>query len=157
MSPQVKYNGLIKRNNYENMLNDLLNDNPKINYPNRQATFIRQSPEYQDLLKTDFIELEKQQSQILKERQRQIIINENAMDETSSMKSELVFETPQPSVASDQLQNDLNSVREQRNRASDTGAFISAQIQQMEVDEEAKREQTRELSKTHLKKLKQAQ
>ena len=54
---------------YDQVLNSYLSGGPDIKKPNRVASFIRASPQYQDLLKTDFIDLQKQQNDMLKKRQ----------------------------------------------------------------------------------------
>ena len=51
---QMRY-GLTLRPTYDQVLNSYLSGGPQIKKPDRTATFIRASPQYQNLLKTDFI------------------------------------------------------------------------------------------------------
>lgn len=153
--PQVKYGGLKKRTNYDTLIDELLAGGPKIKVPDRTATFIRQSPEYQNLLKEDFIELEKDKERLFKEQRKQLLIQEKAGGENSSLKSESVYQSPRESLASQQLKNDLSAVREHQARQSDTGDFIDNEIQQMEVDEENKQQRTQALVSSHLSEVRQ--
>ena len=41
----VKYAGLHKRDSYEGLIDYLENKQDKIKYPNREATFVRDSPQ----------------------------------------------------------------------------------------------------------------
>ena len=50
---KVNYKGLSKRESYEDVINYLLNDPDKVQYPNRLAKFIRNSPQLTNLLDTD--------------------------------------------------------------------------------------------------------
>ena len=58
--------GLALSPTYDQVLNSYLSGGPDINKPNRVASFIRASPQYQDLQKNDFIDLQKQQNDMLK-------------------------------------------------------------------------------------------
>ena len=59
--------GLELRPSYNEVLNQYLSGGPEIKKPDRTAQFIRESPQYQELLKADFIQLGKQQENTLKE------------------------------------------------------------------------------------------
>ena len=61
--------GLSLNPTYDQVLNNYLSGGPYIKKPNRVASFIRASPQYQDLLKNDFIDLQKQQNDMLQKRQ----------------------------------------------------------------------------------------
>ena len=54
--------GLSLNPTYDQVLNTYLSGAPNIKKPNRVASFIRASPQYQDLLKNDFIDLQRQQN-----------------------------------------------------------------------------------------------
>ena len=152
MMRQVKYNGLIKRTDYDTVLNELLQGKPKIKYPDRTATFIRQSPEYHDSLKSDFIQLEKNQDNLLREKQRRLILESNASD--ISMKSAL-SEDVRASEAEQQAQANLNETMNRSERIFDIGDLMDSQIQQMEVDSENKRQQTNQMVSSHLSQISQ--
>ena len=47
---KVSYNGLHKRDSYEGLIDYLENKQEKVKYPNREAKFLRDSPQYQSLL-----------------------------------------------------------------------------------------------------------
>ena len=57
----VKYAGLHKRDSYEGLIDYLENKQEKIKYPNREAKFVCNSPQYQQLLSEGFVEVEEQQ------------------------------------------------------------------------------------------------
>ena len=57
--------GLTLRPTYDQVLNSYLSGGPDIKKPDRGASFIRESPQYQDLLNADFIDLQKQQNDMV--------------------------------------------------------------------------------------------
>ena len=66
---QVMYPGLSKRETYDEVLNYLERGGGAgidIAFPNRTASFIRASPQYQNLLTADFVDLQKQQENVLR-------------------------------------------------------------------------------------------
>lgn len=67
----MKYDNLYlrKRPNYDEMIDNIVYENPKLKYPNRLSTFFRNSP-YGSQFDGDnsFINLEEQQNNIMKER-----------------------------------------------------------------------------------------
>ena len=98
---QVMYQGLERRQTYDEVLGYLERGGGPgydIAFPNRTASFIRNSPQYQNLLTSDFVDLQKQQEHGLKQQQRDIIVKEQASD--ASVKSVLSSESPVESVAS---------------------------------------------------------
>ena len=64
--------GLELRPSYNEVLNQYLSGGPEIKKTNRTAQFIRESPQYQELFKINFIGLQKQQENILKEQKKQL-------------------------------------------------------------------------------------
>ena len=66
---QIK-KGLSLRPTYDEVLISYLSGGPDIKKPDRTASFIRESPQYQDLLKTDFLELQKQQNDMLQSQKK---------------------------------------------------------------------------------------
>ena len=100
--------GLELRPTYEQVLQSYLSGGPVIKKPDRTATFIRESPEYQSLLKFNFVDLQKQQEDILKEQKKVILINEQI-------------------GASD---FDMKSVR--ANTGSDFGSVVNQQLEDLE-------------------------
>ena len=57
----VKYAGLHKRDSYEGLIDYLENKQEKLKLPDREAKFVRDSPQYQALLNEGFLEVEGQQ------------------------------------------------------------------------------------------------
>ena len=56
----IRYDGLQRRETYDEILG-VLERGIDIPFPNRQASFIRNSPQYQNLLTLDFVDLQQQQ------------------------------------------------------------------------------------------------
>ena len=79
--------GLSLRPTYDQILLSYLSGGPDIKKPDRTARFIRESPQYQDLLKTDFIDLQKQQNNILIAQKRDVLLKEMVASGNSDMKS----------------------------------------------------------------------
>ena len=105
-----RYEGLTRRDTYEEILSYLERGGPNIPFPDRTASFIRASPEYQNLLTYDFIDIQKQQENMLKQQKKNIIIKEQASESDSGMKSILASSSPAQSVASEQVQSDLSAI-----------------------------------------------
>ena len=82
--------GLTLRPTYDQVLNSYLSGGPNIKKPDRTATFIRASPQYQNLLKTDFVDLQRQQNNILTEQVRDNIIKEQFSDAKTGYKEEML-------------------------------------------------------------------
>ena len=79
--------GLSLRPTYDQVLNSYLSGGPDIKKPNRIASFIRASLQYQNILKDDFIDLQKQQNDMLKSQKRDVLLEEQASQSGSDMKS----------------------------------------------------------------------
>ena len=62
----INYTGLKKRDSYNEIINYLQTDQPKIKYPNRNATCLLNTPQYSSLLELDG--LNEQEEQIKKAR-----------------------------------------------------------------------------------------
>ena len=108
-----RYEGLTRRDTYEEILSYLERGGGAgvdIPFPDRTASFIRASPEYQNLLTYDFIDIQKQQENMLKQQKKNIIIKEQASESDSGMKSILASSSPAQSVASEQVQSDLSAI-----------------------------------------------
>ena len=78
--------GLSLRPTYDQVLNSYLSGGPDIKKPNRIASFIRESPQYQNLLKDDFIDLQKQQNDMLQSQKREVLLKEQFYDAKSGVK-----------------------------------------------------------------------
>ena len=82
----VNYNGLRKRDTYDEIVKYIESDPTKIRYPNRQATFLEQSHYMKHLGGEDYIQMEEQQLRASKEKVKEDIIRERAGgEETSSL------------------------------------------------------------------------
>ena len=114
--------GLSLRPTYDQILLSYLSGGPDIKKPDRTARFIRESPQYQDLLKTDFIDLQKQQNNILKAQKKDVLLKEMAKSDTSSMKSVLASENGNGNSATYQsaVDSDLESLNSHDKRIADT-------------------------------------
>ena len=136
----VHYQGLNKRETYDEILGYLEAGGGAgidIPFPNRTASFIRASPQYQNLLTYDFVDLQKQQENVLKQQKRDIIVKEQASD--SSVKS-IVASTPDKvSAATQELEEDLTMVSAASGRSQDNWAEMDDKVDQMERAEQAKR------------------
>ena len=82
---KVSYNGLHKRDSYEGLIDYLENKQDKVKFPNREAKFLRDSPQYQSLLSQGFTEVEEQQLNKIKEEQEEhaVIKTSNDTNETA--------------------------------------------------------------------------
>ena len=80
---QVNYQGLRKRSDYDDLVDYVLFKQPKIQYPNRMAKFIRESPQLSNLLDGEGMGIEAlklQQFNRMKEEQKQHAIIESASE-----------------------------------------------------------------------------
>ena len=100
--------GLALSPTYDQVLNSYLSGAPDIKKPNRVASFIRASPQYQDLLKNNFIDLQTQQNDMLKKDRTHILMKEQSSG--SDMKSAIASQSPSVSEASQHNQSDLSEV-----------------------------------------------
>ena len=83
---KVSYLGLHKKDSYEGLIDYLENKQEKIKYPDRNAKFVRESPQYQQLLSQGFVELEEQQLKQLKEEQEEHAVIRTSHDTTETAK-----------------------------------------------------------------------
>jgi hypothetical protein len=74
----VNYNGLRKRDTYDEIVKYIESDPTKIRYLNRQATFLEQSHYMKHLGGEDYIQMEEQQLRASKEKVKEDIIRERA-------------------------------------------------------------------------------
>ena len=96
----VKYAGLHKRDSYEGLIDYLENKQEKIKFPNRDAKFVRDSPQYQQLLNEGFVEVEKQQINQIKEEQEEhaVIRTANDTNETAKEVKVVASQTDKPLI-----------------------------------------------------------
>ena len=132
--------GLSLRPTYDEVLNSYLSGGPDIKKPDRKASFIRESPQYQELLKTDFIDLQKQQNDILQTQRKHIVLKEQASQTGSDMKSVLASESSAVSEASQQVQSDLSAVSASSGKLDDWWQMLDDQLDEMKVEEEQKKQ-----------------
>ena len=132
--------GLTLRPTYDQVLNSYLSGGPDIKKPNRIASFIRASPQYQDLLKDDFIDLQKQQNDMLKSQRKQIVLKEQASQADSDMKSIIASESPAVSEASQHIKSDLSAVSAQSGSVDDIWNEMDDMLDDMKANDEAKKQ-----------------
>ena len=70
----VNYNGLRKREPYDELVKYIETDPTKIKYPNRKATFIEQSHYMKHLGGEDYIAMEEEQLRATKEKLKRILL-----------------------------------------------------------------------------------
>ena len=84
--PGLKYGGLSKRDSYEGLIDYLENKQDKLKLPDREAKFVRDSPQYQSLLNEGFLEVEKQQINQIKAEQEEHAVIRTASDTNETAK-----------------------------------------------------------------------
>jgi len=94
----VKYSGLHKRDSYEGLIDYLENKQEKLKLPDREAKFVRDSPQYQTLLNEGFVEIEEQQwNQIEAEQaEHSVIRTANDTNETAKEVKVVASQTDKP-------------------------------------------------------------
>ena len=148
--------GLSLRPTYDQVLNSYLSGGHDIKKPNRIASFVRASPQYQDLLKDDFVDLQKQQNDMLKSQKRDVLLKEQSSQSGSDMKPIIASESPAESVASQQQLSDLSALSkhdtELQFEYEDYDAFLS----ELEEDKEYKvKVRGKQLIKERLREVKE--
>ena len=101
---KVSYNGLHKRDSYEGLIDYLENKQEKVKYPNREAKFLRDSPQYQSLLSQGFTEVEEQQLKKIKEEEEThaVIKTSNDTNETAKEVKVVASQTDKPLIVKTQ-------------------------------------------------------
>ena len=96
----INYKGLHKRDTYEGLIDYLENKQEKIKFPNREAKFVRDSPQYQSLLDEGFVEVEEQQLKQVKEEQAEhaVIQTANDTNETAKEVKVVASQTDKPLI-----------------------------------------------------------
>ena len=96
----VKYAGLHKRDSYDGLIDYLENKQENIKFPNREAKFVRDSPQYQQLLNEGFVEVEKQQINQIKDEQKEhaVIRTANDTNETAKEVKVVASQTDKPLI-----------------------------------------------------------
>ena len=94
----VKYSGLHKRDSYEGLIDYLENKQEKLKLPDREAKFVRDSPQYQTLLNEGFVEIEEQQLNQIKAEQAEhsVIRTANDTNETAKEVKVVASQTDKP-------------------------------------------------------------
>ena len=104
----INYNGLRKRESYDELVNYIETDPNKMRYPNRTATFIEQSRYMKHLGGEDYIEMEQQQLRASKEKLKELIIQEmtTSGDTSSLLRSQISAQSIQvPQTVTQQQSN----------------------------------------------------
>ena len=81
-----KYGGLHKRDSYDGLIDYLEDKQEIIKYPDRDAKFVRDSPQYQQLLNEGFVEVEEQQLKQIKAEQETHAVIRTANDTNETAK-----------------------------------------------------------------------
>ena len=136
---QMRY-GLTRRRTYDEVLNSYLSGEPNIKKPDRTATFIRASPQYQNLLKTDFVDLQKQQNNILTAQKRDIIVKEQVTQSDGDMQSVMARQLSAESAVSQLNKSELSAISAQALKEDDLLNLL------MEEEELAKQKKRRKIT-----------
>ena len=149
--------GLSLRPTYDQILLSYLSGGPDIKKPDRTAKFIRESPQYQDLLKTDFIDLQKQQNNILIAQKRDVLIKEMASSSDSDMKSvkSSVNGNGNGNTAYYSLESDVESLNSHDKQIADTIEDLDDFFNEYNEEQKRKIEETgKKLIQDHLNEVK---
>ena len=111
--PGLKYGGLSKRDSYEGLIDYLDNKQEKLKLPDREAKFVRDSPQYQSLLNEGFLEVEKQQINQIKSEQEEHAVIRTASDTNETAKEVRVVSS----------QTDKPLVKPTREQSTSAGQF----------------------------------
>ena len=99
------YNGLRKKPTYNVLIDYIQNKQPTIKYPNRLATQIMNSKELTKLDDLGMGGIEEQQENIAKEKQRVVLIQQQAESEGTTFKN-LMSMRPKPRISKAQRKKD---------------------------------------------------
>ena len=75
---------LRRKPTYDELINYLEFEQPKIKYPNRYATFLRNSPYLSQFDGQSWIDLEKQENDVNKERMKEMEVRRRVREESST-------------------------------------------------------------------------
>ena len=177
----VKYSGLHKRDSYEGLIDYLENKQEKLKLPDREAKFVRDSPQYQTLLNEGFVEIEEQQLNQIKAEQAEhaVIRTANDTNETAKEVKVVASQTDKPlliktkstgtqsqaDVRSTSNQSDIKHTAEKGMQSlsemkKTTGAGSQSEIFDMTVNDNIKKvkQDIESVENTHVQnKLQQAQ
>ena len=143
--------GLSLRPTYDQVLLSYLSGGPDIKKPDRTARFIRESPQYQDLLKTDFIDLQKQQNNILKAQKKDVLLKEMVASSESDMKSvKSSVNGNGESAAYKSLELDLSAISELSAREDDSLEEMYERLDDYDEQQQRKKERGQQLVQQHL-------
>ena len=146
----IRYEGLQRRETYEEILGYLERGGGAgldIPFPNRQASFIRASPQYQNLLTYDFIDLQNQQENLLKQQKRDIIVKEQSSGSNASMKSIIASESPSESLATEKLNSDFSSLGDADDIQYEHYETMDDYLRAMDEEEDEKKQRMAERGK----------
>ena len=146
----VRYQGLNKRETYDEILGYLEAGGGAgidIAYPNRTASFIRNSQQYQNLLTYDFVDLKEQQDNVLKQQKRDIIVKEQSSGSNASMKSIIASGSPSESLATQQLNSDFSSLGDADDIQYEHYASMDDYLRAKDEEEDEKKQRMAERGK----------
>ena len=92
---QVNYNGLRKRESYDEIVNIIEDPKDKIKYPDRRATFTLQSPQVSSILHGSTLEIDQQQENFNKQKLiEQVIHNMSTSTNTHNVHNHYTYQQP---------------------------------------------------------------
>lgn len=123
--------GLSLRPTYDQVLAFYLSGGPNIPKPDRKAQFVRESPQYQQLLKSDFIDLQKQQNDILMAQKREVLLKEQIAGSNADRKSVLASQRGSETLADRQLNESFDSLRNRDEEYARQYEFYSSYLKDL--------------------------
>ena len=132
----VKYAGLHKRDSYEGLIDYLENKQEKIKFPNREAKFVRDSPQYQQLLNEGFVEVEKQQINQIKEEQQEhaVIRTANDTNETAKEVKVVASQTDKPLIIHTQSTGSQSQIDAKSSYSQTAQASVKSRGSQSQIE-----------------------
>lgn len=130
--------GLSLRPTYDQVLAFYLSGGPNIPKPDRKAQFVRESPQYQQLLKSDFIDLQKQQNDILMAQKREVLLKEQIAGSIADRKSVLASQRGSETLADRQLNESFDSLRNRDEELASQTDIIDDYLKKLEDDKDYK-------------------
>ena len=140
----VKYAGLHKRDSYEGLIDYLENKQEKIKFPNRDAKFVRESPQYQVLLNEGFVEIEEQQLKKMKEEQEEhaVVRTAHETDETAKEVRVVASQTDKPLIVKTQSQGTQSQIETKSSYSQSTQPSVKSTGSQSHIETKSKESQS---------------
>ena len=132
----VKYAGLHKRDSYDGLIDYLESKQETIKFPNREAKFVRDSPQDQQLLSEGFVEVEEQQIKQIKQEQEEhaVIRTANDTNETAKEVKVVSSQTDKPLIIHTKSSGTQSNIETKASYSQSTPASVQSTGSQSKVD-----------------------